>query len=155
MDDEQRRTAGEIADELIILGELTRTMDPTQVKATTPLFLVPKPGQPGEWRVIADMKKGMQNLVVASEPVYLNRPQHILEQMYEGGWSAVVDASKFFYQFKTHPTNQPYLGLIHPVTGEMCIWTGLPMGAGNSPACAGAALRPSFFMPSSEGTEER
>eukprot|EP00977_Amphora_coffeiformis_P021583 scaffold9517_cov200-Amphora_coffeaeformis.AAC.4 len=31
-------------------------------------------------------------------PVYLNCPLHILKQMYTGGY-----ASKFFYQFPTHP----------------------------------------------------
>jgi hypothetical protein len=57
--------------------------------------------------------------------------------MYTGGFSAVVDASKFFYQFPTHPDDQPYLGLLHPVTGILYYYGGLPMGGGNSPAVAG------------------
>ena len=59
-----------------------------------------------------------------------------MEQMYTGGYSAVVDASKHFYQFRTHPDDWPHLGLIHPVTGEVLIWYGLCMGSTNSPAIA-------------------
>ena len=73
----------------------------------------------------------------ANDPVYLNRPLHVLECMHAGGWTAVVDASKFFYQFPTHPEDRPYLGVVHPTTGQMCTWDALPMGAANSPACAG------------------
>ena len=83
------------------------------------------------------MKVGGQNADGVGDPVYLNRPLHILEQMYEGGYSAVVDASKFFYQFKTHPEDQEYLGLIHPRDGKLRVWRALPMGATASPGCAG------------------
>jgi hypothetical protein len=57
--------------------------------------------------------------------------------MYTGGYSAVVDASKFFYQFLTHPDDHPNLGLRHPLTNEIYEYWGLPMGAANSPALAG------------------
>ena len=137
MDDEQRSVAGAFVDELIDLAVVKPLPKGGRLHASTPLFVVPKPGQPGQWRVIADMKRGGQNSTVCSEPVYLNRPLHILEQLHSGGWSAVVDASKFFYQFSTHPADHPYLGVIHPVTGEHFYWASLPMGAGNSPACAG------------------
>ena len=49
----------------------------------------------------------------------------------------MVDASKFFYQFKTRPDDQAYLGLTHPETGEMLCWHSLPMGATASPGHAG------------------
>ena len=49
----------------------------------------------------------------------------------------MVDASKFFYQFPTHPEDRPYLGLLHPRTAELYEYLGLPMGGGNSPALAG------------------
>ena len=135
MDDEQLATAGEFVDELIDLTVVREAPSDMHIHSTTPLFALPKPGQPGQWRIIADMKKGGQNTTVCSEPVYLNRPLHILDQLYHDGWSAVVDASKFFYQFATRPEDYPYLGLIHPVTGKMYYWASLPMGAGNSPAC--------------------
>jgi hypothetical protein len=70
-------------------------------------------------------------------PVYLPRVSHIVDLLYTGGFSAVVDASKFFYQFPTHPEDHPYLGLLHPVTGILYYYGGLPMGGGNSPAVAG------------------
>jgi hypothetical protein len=61
----------------------------------------------------------------------------ILPRLYHGGYSAVVDASKFFYQFRTVPTEQIYMGLQHPITHDMYHYTGLPMGSANSPAIAG------------------
>ena len=45
-----------------------------------------------------------------------------------------MDASKFFYQFGTHPDDRPFLGIKHPRTGQLLAYLGLPMGAGNSPA---------------------
>jgi hypothetical protein len=57
--------------------------------------------------------------------------------MYEGGYSAVVDASKFFHQFPTHPNDRPYLGLKHLVTGILYVYWGLPMGGAASPGIAG------------------
>ena len=68
-----------------------------------PLFIVTKDGQPGQWRVIANMRDGGQNEHMAPDPIYLNRTSHVLEHMYDNGYMAVVDASKFFYQFATHP----------------------------------------------------
>jgi hypothetical protein len=133
MDDEQLQVACEFVEELIGLGTLAPLKD-EEVKATAPLFCIPKEGQPGQWRVIADMLRGGQNSAIGNDPVFLPRLLHILGEMYQGGWSAVVDASKFFYQFSTHPDDRPYLGIKHPKTGQLLAYYGLPMGAGNSPA---------------------
>lgn len=137
MTPDQQEVAARFVDELIELGVIGPPPPGVQVTATTPLFSVPKPGQPGQWRIIADMLKGGQNSVASNDPVYLNRPLHILEQLYAGGWTAVVDASKFFHQFLTREDERRYLGLIHPVTGDILVWNALPMGGANSPACAG------------------
>jgi len=134
MDEEMTAAAVDFLDELISLKVL---VEREEVTTTAPMFVVPKEGQPGQWRVIANLKEGGQNAAVASDPVYLNRTSHILEQMYEGGFSAVVDASKFFYQFKTQAADQQYLGVVHPTTGKYYVYAGLPMGAGNSPSLAG------------------
>lgn len=134
MTPEQRRVAGAFVDELIGLGTLLPT---AAFLANAPLFCVPKAGQPDEWRVIANMLTGGQNSVVANDPVFLHRPMDILEQMYRGGYSAVSDASKFFYQFRVHDDDRPYLGVIHPITGEPYVYGFLPMGGSNSPALAG------------------
>ena len=137
MNDDQRATACTFVDELIELGVLVPPEEHEEVVATIPLFLVDKPGQPGEWRVIADAKAGGQNDCSAPDPVYLNKASHILDQLYEGGWSAVVDASKFFYQFRTRKEDRPFLGLRHPRDGSLWVYGGLPMGASPSPAHAG------------------
>ena len=136
MDAEQLEVAREFVDELISLGVLRPRPPDMVIRTTTPLFVLEKPGQPGQWRVIADMKQGGQNSTAVGEPVYLNRPTHILERLYTGGWSAVVDASKFFYHFATHAADHPYLGVVHPVNGRAYFWHSLPMGSSNSPACA-------------------
>lgn len=134
MDAEQMPIAKEFVSELVDLGAMgTHPI----VLTAAPMFMLPKDKQPGQWRVLANFKEGGQNAVVASDPVYLNRMTHILEQMYTGGYSAVVDASKFFYQFRTRDDDRPYLGCVDPISGEVLTWHGLPMGAGNSPALAG------------------
>jgi hypothetical protein len=137
MDVGAMEVAGAFVDELADLGVLLEEDDKIKVLLNAPLFCVPKEGQPGEWRVIADMLRGGQNSCMTSDHVYLPRSTHILSQMYTGGYTAVVDASKFFYQFTTHPEDRPYLGLVHPITGMRYAYGGLPMGAGNSPALAG------------------
>ena len=124
-------------EELIALGVLELAPDDDPIMANAPLFVLPKPGQPGQWRVLANMKDGGQNAAIGSDPVYLPRVDTILPHMYTGGWSAVVDASKFFYQFPTVVSERRYLGLVHPQTGVHYRYAGLPMGSANSPACAG------------------
>ena len=49
----------------------------------------------------------------------------------------MVNAWKYFYQFKTHLLDQPYMGTLHPISGLLYVYGGLPMGATNSPALAG------------------
>jgi hypothetical protein len=138
MDPEQTTVAAEFIDELIELGiVLPNWANSIEVLLNAPLFVVAKEGQVGQWRVIADMLRGGQNSHIAPDPVYLPRVSHIVDLLYTGGFSAVVDASKFFYQFPTHPEDQPYLGLLHPITGILYYYGGLPMGGGNSPAVAG------------------
>jgi hypothetical protein len=144
MDEPERAIAGAFLDELKRLGVVQLVPKHRTVICNAALFCVPKPGQPGEWRVIADMKTGGQNAHIGKDPVFLHKPEAILSQMYAGGYTAVADASKFFYQFPTVPAERKYLGLLHPVTGEMYEYLGLPMGSSNSPAIAGR-MGASFF----------
>ena len=137
MDEEQLRVAAQFVDELLEIGAIGLPPPGVTPTTNTPLFCVPKPGQPGEWRVTADCEAGGQNSHIGSDPVCLNRPLHILEQMHSGGHTAVADASKFFHQFPVHPDDQQCLGIVHPVTGVMCAWKGCPMGSGSSPGLAG------------------
>ena len=85
------------------------------------------------------MKKGGQNECIGPDPWFLPRTGHILEEMYTGGYSAVVDLSKYFHNFPTHKDDRPYLGLIHPITGVLYSYFGLQMGSANSPATSGRA----------------
>jgi hypothetical protein len=137
MDEEQLDVAAAFVNELLDLGIVLEPAEGEEVLSNSPLFTVPKEGQEGQWRVIADMLRGGQNECIGSDPVVLPRSSHILDLMYEGGYSAVIDASKFFHQFSTHPDDRPHLGLQHPITGVLYYYRGLPMGGGSSPGLAG------------------
>jgi hypothetical protein len=134
MDEQQLEVATQFVDELVALGVLVEATE--TLRANGPLFLVPKPGQPGEWRCISDMKRGGQNQCMGKDPTYLPRAPDILPRLYMGGYSAVADASKHFYNFPTRVDERPYLGCIHPRTQRRLWYVGLPMGSANSPAIA-------------------
>ena len=134
MTDEQLVAAGEFVDELISLGVLQMPPKDRETLLNAPLFVLPKAGQPGQWRCIADMLRGGQNMCIGVDPTILPRANDILQSLYRGGYSAVVDMSKYFYQFRTRATERKWLGTIHPVTGTMYEYFGLPTGSGNSPA---------------------
>ena len=82
-------------------------------------------------------EEGGQNDCIGADPCFLPRTSHILEEMYTGGFSAVFDLSKYFHNYPTHKDDRPYLGLIHPITGVLYSYFGLPMGSANSPAVSG------------------
>ncbi|CAJ1960569.1 unnamed protein product [Cylindrotheca closterium] len=103
MDEEMLEAAVQFVDELVELGVLPSIDEGLTVLTNAPLFVVGKDGQPGQWRVIADMLRGGQNDCVGQDPVFMPRIAHIVDQMYTEGYSAVVDLSKFFYNFPTHP----------------------------------------------------
>jgi hypothetical protein len=136
MDPGMTEAAAAFVDELLSLGVVRDIEQGRTILSNAPLFVVPKEGQEGEWRVIADMLRGGQNECAGQDPVFMPRISHILDQMYTNGYSAVVDLSKFFYNFPTHADDRPYLGLLHPISGKLYCYYGLPMGAGNSPALA-------------------
>jgi hypothetical protein len=136
MTEEQLDIAEEFLRELVDLGVLLE-VDDDYVKTNSPIFCLQKPGQPGQWRVLADMKKGLQNEAIGSDPTTFPKTSYILEQLYTGGFSAVVDLSKYFYNFPTVPEERCFLGVISSRTGKAHVWAGLPMGSGNSPSIAG------------------
>jgi hypothetical protein len=148
---EQVTIAMEFIEELVGLGVLVRVKTGKMV-TNGPIFCLPKPGQPGQWRVLSDMRRGGQNAVVGPDPTVFPKSGVILDQLYPEGFSVVADASKFFYNFPTRredqkyffynfPTrreDQKYLGCIHPRNSNIhYVYHGLPMGAGNSPSIAG------------------
>lgn len=138
MDVEQLELADKFVNQLQSLGVLgSAEADGVEVVNNFPLFLVPKSGQPGEWRCIADGKSGGQNDCCISDPCMMTSPSHILPFLYQGGYSAVVDFSKYFHCFKTQVGEYMYFGLVHPRTGEMLYYKRLPMGTCNSPAGSG------------------
>ena len=79
---EQCALSGEFVDELIDLGVLEKS-DPVSKSVVTncPLFVLPKPGQKDQWRVLTDMKKGGQNGHIGRGPVYSPRVGTILPHL--------------------------------------------------------------------------
>jgi hypothetical protein len=137
LDNKQICVTAALVDELLELGVVGTPQEGYDIVTTAPIFCVPKEGQEGKWRVMANVLRGGQNSCSGNDPVLLPRPAHILEGLYGHGFSAVVDASKFFYQFKTHPKDRHFLSLLHPITGILYAYFGLPMGGANSPSVAG------------------
>jgi hypothetical protein len=132
--EEQVEITAEFIDELQAIGVFEPIPDGVEMQANCPLFAVAKPGQPGQWRIIADMKNEGQNAHIGKDPVHLPRAKGILEKLYNGGWTAIVNASKFFHNFSMRASDRPYLGCIHPKTGQHLWYLGLPMGSSQSPA---------------------
>jgi hypothetical protein len=134
---EQVTIAEEFVEELVSLGVLIQ-VKPGDMVTNGPWFCLPKPGQSGQWRILSDMRLGGQNETVGADPTVFPKSGMILDQLYTGGYSAIADASKFFYNFPTKPGERKYLGCIHPRRPEdHLVYGGLPMGGGNSPAQAG------------------
>lgn len=109
MMEEQVDIVAKFIDELWSIGVFELMLEGQEMKGNAPLFMVPKPGQPGQCRVIAKMKNGGQKDHIGKDPVHCPQAGGILERLYIRGWSAIVDASKFFHNFPTHPKDQPYL----------------------------------------------
>ena len=134
---EELNEAIKFVDELIDLKVLQPPPALLKMLNNFPLFLVPKPGQPGQFRTIADGKAGGQNKVCVADPCHMTSPDHILPYLYPGGFSATLDLSKYFHMFLTHPKEHQYLGLIHPETLDQFVYKTLPMGTRNSPGASG------------------
>jgi hypothetical protein len=135
MTEAEHKIACDFVDELGRLGVVGPTTE--QILNNCPIFTVPKPGQPDQYRCIADGKRGNINDACAADPVQMSCPDDILPFLYPEGFSAVVDASKYFHMFKTREDEYQYLGIIHPGTGEVLCYYRLPMGTRNSPGASG------------------
>jgi hypothetical protein len=70
LDETQSGVADEFVGELCALGTLG--LPPTQkdIRAITPLFLLQKPGQADQWRVLGDMKNGGQNEAIGKDKIF-------------------------------------------------------------------------------------
>ena len=78
MTEGQVEIATEFVDELWHIGVLELVPEGSKLLANAPLFTMPKPGQPGQWRCIADMKSGGQNKHIGKDPVHLPQARRIL-----------------------------------------------------------------------------
>jgi hypothetical protein len=109
------------------LGVLRLPPSPAEIKAITSLFCLPKLGQPGEWRILRDTKRGGQNEAIGKNAVYLNQLDTVLPHMYSGGYSA--DSTINFQRQKRTARNSG--------TQLLYWYLRLSMGSANSPAMLG------------------
>jgi hypothetical protein len=116
MTEEEREVAYKFVGKLIRLRVLVPASE--ELRGNRPLFCVEKPHEPGAFRCIANAKTGGQNACMGKDPVYLARSEDILPHLYEGGWSAVADASKHFHNLQTKEEERQYLGCVHPRDGS-------------------------------------
>ena len=138
MDAIQLGLAVDFVEDLIRLGVVKRASDHGIVVLNNfPLFLVPKLGQPGQYRCIADGKRGGQNDCCVPDPCIMTSPDHIIPSLYRNGWSVVLDMSKYFHTFVNCHDELPYLGLLYPGTNEPFVYDRLAMGTCNSPGGSG------------------
>jgi hypothetical protein len=132
MTEEQMAIAVRFFDELVDLGIFKELLEGEEMLTNAPLFCLPKACQPGEWQILADMRKGRQNEAIGADPTIFPKASMILDQMYCNVWSAVVDASKFFHQFTVRKEDQKFLGILHPHTGRVYVYGSLPMSSASS-----------------------
>ena len=138
LDPIQLRLAIDFVEELIGLGIVKRAAsEGVVILNNLPLFLLPKPGQPNEYRCIADGKRGGQNDNCVPDPCMMTSPDHILPHLYRQGFSATVDMSKYFHTFRNRQDERQYLGLLFPGTDEACFYDHFAMGTCNSPGGSG------------------
>ena len=131
------KAAIQFVDGLISLKVLCLPPPSVTVLNYFPLFLVPKPMQPNQFRTIADGKSGGQNEVCVGDPCLMTSPDYILSYLYTNGFSATLDLSKYFHMFLTKPEEHQYMGLDHPGTGTTYVYKTFPMGTRNSPGASG------------------
>jgi hypothetical protein len=135
MTEAEHKIACDFVDELGRLGVVGPSTE--QILNNCPIFTVPKPGQPDQYRCIADGKCRNINDACAVDPVQMSCPDDTLPFLYPGGFSAVVDDSKYFHMFKTREDEYQYLGIIHSGTGEVLCYYRLPGGTRNIPGASG------------------
>jgi hypothetical protein len=68
MTEEQLVIASQFFDELVDLGIFKELLEGEEMLTNAPLFCLPKAGQPGQWRILADMRKGRQNEAIGADP---------------------------------------------------------------------------------------
>eukprot|EP00957_Ditylum_brightwellii_P151693 11552017-Ditylum_brightwellii.AAC.1 len=68
--EEQHTVATKFVSELLVLDIVEPIAQGSTLKANGTLQVIPKPGQPGQWRVLSDMCSKFQNNHIAIEPVH-------------------------------------------------------------------------------------
>ena len=76
-------------DELTALKVLCRPPPSLKLSNNFPLFLVPNPGQPGQFRTIEDGNAENQNEVCVADPFRMTSPDNILPYLYRRGYSVI------------------------------------------------------------------
>lgn len=90
----------------------------------SPVFLVPKPGRVGEWRMVADLRYVNANVV--AEQYALPRIERILEDQANMRFWSLIDLRDAYWQIALHPDSQEVLAM--STEWGSYAWTVMPMG---------------------------
>ena len=80
MTEEQLVIAVQYYDELVDLEIFKELLEGEEMLTNAPLFCLPKAGQPGQWRILADMQKGHHNETIGADPTNFPKASVILDQ---------------------------------------------------------------------------
>jgi len=137
---QEQKVAAEFVEELIQLGVVEEVLENESLLMNGPLSVIPKPNQPGQFRVISDMRRGGQNKYIGTDPVNNPSMMDILNSLTPGGYMAIVDVAKEFYHFQLREQDRNYAGILHPQSGKHFRYRGCPMGSSSSPGIANRGI---------------
>ena len=115
-----------IVQQLVREGKLERSTSPF----LSPAFLVPKPGRPGEWRMVVDYRRINEQTVALQYP--LRRVQEILLELHGDRLFTSIDLRDGFWQLWLDEESRDVLAVTTQKGSYR--WVSLPMGWHSSPA---------------------
>ena len=96
------------------------------------MALIPKPGQAGKWRIIADAKAGGQNERSGKPETFgMGRLDAATQIVQQGDCGAKADVEKAFHQVPMHPQTSRHFAV--RVGNQVLIYCSLNFGWSHSP----------------------
>ena len=96
-----------------------------------PVLMVPKAGQPGQWRLCVDYRAINQKLVRDNFP--LPHPADVFNELAGHKFYSRLDLASGFWQIRLHEADEPKTAFCAPSVGQFA-WRVLPMGLKVAPS---------------------
>eukprot|EP00957_Ditylum_brightwellii_P130187 9930795-Ditylum_brightwellii.AAC.1 len=108
MSTEQQKVAAAFVDELNEIGAVKKVSEGSKLCTNSSLLkVVPKPGQPSEWRVLPVMRKGRQNDHIVPDPVHYPCMPDILPCLFPGRYSVVINEQLWYIGLQMGSVSSP------------------------------------------------